>query len=119
MLYLFKQALNECKYSRYDNVRIIAVSTLKAYYATHPETETGIKIWVQKVKEASWERPDDVLNTFTHARPIGKGRVIFNINKNDYRLITQVHYDRKSVYICFIGTHEDYDNIDPETVWNH
>ena len=89
------------------------------YYLTHPETETGIKVWVKKAKDAVWEKPEDILNTFPNARPIGKGRVIFNINKNDYRLIVQVNYKRQSVYICFIGTHSEYDRIDPETVWEY
>ncbi|XOV92188.1 MAG: type II toxin-antitoxin system HigB family toxin [Bacteroidota bacterium] len=100
-------------------MRLIAVSTLRTYYTVQPETETGLKIWIQKVKKATWEKPDDILNTFTHARPIGKGRVVFNINKNDYRLVVQVNYDRQSVFVCFIGTHGEYDNIDPESVWKY
>ncbi|MFT7162065.1 MAG: mRNA interferase HigB [Bacteroidia bacterium] len=100
-------------------MRLIATSTLKEYYTKHSETETGIKIWIQKVRKANWEKPDDILNTFTHARPIGKGRVIFNINKNDYRLVVQVNYERQSVFVCFIGTHSEYDKIDPESVWNY
>ncbi|MEQ8626139.1 type II toxin-antitoxin system HigB family toxin [Ekhidna sp.] len=100
-------------------MRIIAVSTLKEFFLKHPETETGLKIWIQKVKKSNWEKPDDILNTFTHSRPIGSGRVVFNINKNDYRLIVQVNYDRKSVFVCFIGTHEEYDRVDPETVWKY
>ncbi|MEQ9375875.1 MAG: type II toxin-antitoxin system HigB family toxin [Imperialibacter sp.] len=100
-------------------MRIIALSTLKAYYLKHPETETGIKLWIEKVKGALWTKPEDILNSFTHARPIGKGRVIFSINKNDYRLVVQINYERQSVYICFIGTHSQYDRIDPETVWEY
>lgn len=100
-------------------MRLIASSTLKQYYEKHPETETGLKVWIQKVKKAHWKKPGDILNTFTHARPIGNERVVFNINKNDYRLIVQVNYDRQSVYVCFIGTHGEYDNVDTATVWNH
>ncbi len=98
-------------------MRIISLSTLKTFYTTHPETETGVKVWVQKVKKSVWNRPGDIINTFSHARPIGNGRVIFNINKNDYRLIVYVNYERQSVFICFIGTHGEYDSIDPETIW--
>ncbi|MAE83736.1 MAG: addiction module toxin RelE [Flammeovirgaceae bacterium] len=99
-------------------MRIIAEGTLKKYYQTHPEVETGLKTWLQIVKKANWSSPEEILNAFSKARPIGNGRVIFNINKNDYRLIVQVNYDRQSVYICFIGTHSEYDKIDPLTVWD-
>ena len=100
-------------------MRLIAVSTLKVFYLKHPETETGIKIWIQKVRKATWEKPQHIIKTFVHARPIGKGRVILNINRNDYRLIVHVNYERQSVFICFIGTHSQYDSIDPETVWDY
>jgi mRNA-degrading endonuclease HigB of HigAB toxin-antitoxin module len=67
-------------------MRIIAASTLKTYYMKHPETETGLKIWTQKVKKKICSKPENTWNTFTHARPIGDGWVVFNINKNS-RLI--------------------------------
>jgi mRNA interferase HigB len=31
-------------------------------------------------------------------------------------LITHVNYDFRIVYIKFIGTHAEYDQIDPETI---
>jgi mRNA interferase HigB len=97
-------------------MKIMKTSTLKAYYEKHPETETGLKVWVKQVKEATWEKPDDILNTFSHARPIGNGRVIFKINKNDYRLIVKVEYRLGIVFVCFVGTHEEYDKEDALTV---
>ncbi len=97
-------------------MRIIAIQNLKRFYEQHPETETGIKVWVKQVKQATWESPSDIKQTFTHARPIGNGRVIFNVNKNDYRLIVKVEYRLRIVFVCFIGTHEEYDGIDPLTV---
>jgi mRNA interferase HigB len=43
-------------------------------------------------------------------------RVIFNIGGNKYRLVTHVNYDYRIVYIKFVGTHAEYDRIDPETL---
>ena len=100
-------------------MRIIAEGTLKKYYQYHPETETGLKIWLQKVRKASWRQPADITEDFNHARPNGNGRVVFNINKNDYRLIVQINYDLGQVFICFIGTHSKYDSIDPMTIWDY
>jgi mRNA interferase HigB len=97
-------------------MRIIAVGNLKGFYELHPDAETGIKIWVKKTKNAVWEKPDDIKQTFVNARLIGSGRVIFNINKNEHRLIVKVEYRLGIVFVCFIGTHEEYDDIDPLTV---
>lgn len=38
------------------------------------------------------------------------------INFNDYRLVVMVRYDRGLIYIRFIGTHRQYDQIDVETI---
>jgi len=47
---------------------------------------------------------------------VGDNRIIFDIGGNKYRLIVHVAYSYKRVLVKFIGTHADYDKIDPETV---
>jgi mRNA-degrading endonuclease HigB of HigAB toxin-antitoxin module len=43
-------------------------------------------------------------------------RVVFNIKGNDYRLITVVQYANGVLLIRFLGSHEEYDKVDAETV---
>ena len=40
----------------------------------------------------------------------------FNFDENKYRLVAHVSYLTKRVLIKFIGTHREYDRIDPELV---
>jgi mRNA interferase HigB len=47
---------------------------------------------------------------------IGTKRVIFNIKGNDYRLVVAVHYDKRRLFIRFVGTHSEYDKIDATTI---
>jgi len=42
--------------------------------------------------------------------------VVFNIKGNDYRLVVAVAYRFQSVYIKFVGTHDQYDAVDALTV---
>lgn len=98
-------------------MRVISMKVFRDFYLKHPEVETGIKIWSKKVKSAAWEKSIDVLETFPGSRPIKNDRVIFNLRRNEFRLIVQVNYLRQTVYVVFIGTHQQYDNIDPVTVW--
>lgn len=100
-------------------MKIITKRTLANAIEVHPEIKTSINLWIAKVKEANWERPNDVNNDFSKARTIKNNRIVFNINKNDYRLIVQVNFLAKIVYIKFIGTHSAYDKINPETVNNY
>jgi mRNA interferase HigB len=44
------------------------------------------------------------------------GRVVFNIEGNDFRLVAAVNYGGGVVLIRFFGTHAQYGAIDAETV---
>ncbi|HBL27261.1 MAG TPA: hypothetical protein DD490_10540 [Acidobacteria bacterium] len=57
-------------------------------------------------------RPAD----FGQASILRDGRVVFNIGGNKYRLVVWVNYAYRVVYIRFIGTHAQYDEIDAQTV---
>ena len=43
-------------------------------------------------------------------------RVIFEINRNNYRLIAEINYQKSWVFIKFIGTHAAYNKVDAETI---
>jgi mRNA interferase HigB len=42
--------------------------------------------------------------------------VVFNIKGNEYRLIVAIAYRLQVVYVKFIGTHTEYDDVDADTV---
>jgi mRNA interferase HigB len=44
------------------------------------------------------------------------GRIVFNIAGNKYQIVVWINYPYRVVYIRFIGTHEQYDAIDAQTV---
>lgn len=41
---------------------------------------------------------------------------MFNIGGNKYRLVAALDYGRQTCYVKFIGTHDQYDAIDVETI---
>ena len=56
------------------------------------------------------------MERYANARIIGNYRLVFNIKGNHYRLVVSVFYPGREVYIRFIGTHAEYDRINPEEV---
>ncbi|GAK70342.1 hypothetical protein RRU01S_10_01810 [Agrobacterium rubi TR3 = NBRC 13261] len=98
-------------------MQIIAKSTLKLFWERHAQAETPLKTWYAIVSKAEWSRPSDVKTAFGSTVDfVSDNRVIFDISGNKYRLIVHVAYACKRVLIKFVGTHKDYDQIDPETV---
>ena len=83
----------------------------------YPNAETPLSAWYKQVKDADWNRPADVKTAFgTSVDFVGDNRIIFDIGGNKFRLIVRVSYRYKRVLIKFIGTHKEYDEIDPEKV---
>jgi len=97
-------------------VRIIARSTLAAFWKSHAGAEGPLQAWFAEAKNASWGNPADIKARFRSADFLAGNRVVFNIGGNKYRLVVKIAYRPKIVYIRFVGTHADYDRIDAENV---
>ncbi len=98
-------------------MQIIAKSTLRNFWEIHPQAETPLKAWYAMVDKAVWSTPSDVKVMFgANVDFVSDNRVIFDISGNKYRLIVRISYPYQRVLIKFIGTHKEYDQINPETV---
>lgn len=100
-------------------MRIIALFTLKAFWQDQPEyndAKEPILAWHRHVLNADWHSPADVKQDFRHASILKDGRVVFNIAGNKYRLVVWINYAYKVVYVRFVGTHSQYDQIDVQTI---
>ena len=97
-------------------MRVIAVSTLRAFWVRHPDAEQPLKAWHQEVANAAWAQPADIKAQYRNASVLKNRRVVFNIKGNHYRLVVAIAYRLQIVYVKFVGTHEDYDAVDAETV---
>jgi mRNA interferase HigB len=93
------------------NMRIIAKSTLVAYYTKNPKAKVALEDWYEKTKEAKWTCFADIKRTFNSVDSVGNKRYVFNIKGNDYRLIVLIKFTVSHVLIRFVGTHAEYDKI--------
>lgn len=97
-------------------MRIIARKALRDFWERHPDAEEALKAWYQDAQHATWASPNDIRQTYATASMIAHNRVVFNIRGNKYRLIVAINYEFSIIYIRFIGTHKEYDQINAETV---
>ena len=100
-------------------MRVIAVSTLKAFWTGRPEyrdAEGPTMAWYREAVKADWSTPEDVKRQFGNASILKDGRVVFNIGGNKYRLVVWINTPYRVLYVRFLGTHEEYDRIDAQTI---
>ena len=97
-------------------MRILSRKTLKEFWKKDPQAQEALKAWFAEAENAVWNTPQDIKNHYRSADFLKENRAIFNISGNKYRLIVQVNYQFKIVYVRFLGTHKEYDRIDPETI---
>jgi mRNA interferase HigB len=95
---------------------IVAQGNMREFYEKHPDAKNPLLTWYDVTKKADWKTPHDVKQSFKTADPIANSRVVINIAGNKYRLILEINYQNQWVYICFIGTHQEYDKVDAATV---
>ena len=97
-------------------MRIIAKKSLQAFWERYPHARGSLEAWHAEAKSAQWRTPADVKAKYGSASILKDGRVVFNIGGNNYRLVVWINYAYGVIYIRFVGTHQEYDAIDAETI---
>jgi mRNA interferase HigB len=97
-------------------VRIISRKKLKEFWERHTDARSSLESWLADVRQADWQMPNDIKMVYRNASFVANNRIIFNIKGNKYRLIVVVQYAYKIVFIRFIGTHQEYGEIDSKTI---
>jgi len=97
-------------------MRVISRKVLREFWEKHPDAEQPLRAWYANVKRATWKTPVDVKMAYRNASFVANDRVVFNIKGNHYRLVVAIDYQYGIIYIRFVGTHREYDEIDAVTI---
>lgn len=78
----------------------------------HPPAARHLDAWRKFAKAATWHNLVEVRATYpdTDSVRVRSGRqvFVFNIRRNDYRLIVAIHFNRQMVYTLRFMTHAEY-----------
>jgi mRNA interferase HigB len=56
---------------------------------------------------------DAVTKTFSKAKKLNGERARFEVASGNYRMIVAFDFKRAIAFVKFIGTHNEYDKVDP------
>ena len=91
---------------------VITKGILTKFGIEHPDVATVLNSWYDTVCEADWHSLADVRQTFNSVDYVKNERYVFNVKGNQYRIVAMIFFDKRTLYIRFVGTHAEYDKID-------
>ena len=97
-------------------MRVLAKRTLRDFWELNPDSEQQLLVWFREASKAEWNNPNEIKAQYTSASVLKNSKVVFNICGNKYRLIVEINFTKKWVFIRFIGTHSEYDKIDANNI---
>ena len=93
-------------------MRIIKEAFLVTAGKENPLAARHLDVWRKTVKAGAWRNLVDVRRSYpdTDSVKVRSGRTvfIFNIRRNDYRLIAVAHFNRQIIYTLRFMTHAEY-----------
>jgi len=97
-------------------MRIISKCILREFWLKHADCEQALKSWYQEADKSNWKSPNDIKAEYPSASILMNNRVVFNIKGNSYRLIAKISYKYQMIWIRFIGTHREYDDVNANLI---
>jgi mRNA interferase HigB len=97
-------------------MRVIAVKTLKNYSKEYPQAKQAVLSWYEEAEKADWANPNELKEQYHQASVLSEKRVVFNIHGNSFRLIVDIEYRLKIVFIVWFGSHKQYNKIDAKKI---
>ena len=95
---------------------IISKTVLVEFGDRYVDSIEPLNKWYETCKKANWKNLAELKITISSVDFVGNDRYVFNIKGNKYRLVAMIFFDIRTIFIRFIGTHAEYDEIDCSTV---
>ncbi|MGH9596369.1 MAG: type II toxin-antitoxin system HigB family toxin [Edaphobacter sp.] len=89
-------------------MHVISRKKLLEAGAAHSDLNAPLDAWYRIAKKAEWRSLEEVRRVFPSADAVEK-YTVFNIKGNSFRLIAEMNYATKRLYIRHVLTHAAYD----------
>lgn len=95
---------------------IITKRKIVESYTIEPKAEEAMLLWYNTTLMSDWKNFHEVKETFNSVDSVGNNRYVFNVGGNKYRIVAVIHFNKRTMYLKFIGTHKEYDKINCKTI---
>lgn len=95
---------------------IISKSKLINFYDTDLKAKAPLIKWYNKTVLCDWKDFHNIKQTFNSTDSVGNDRFVFNVAGNNYRIVAMIHFNKRTIYIRFVGNHQQYDQINCKTI---
>jgi mRNA interferase HigB len=95
---------------------IISKAIIREFIVQRADAEDAFENWYDSTSKADWKNFNEMRKSFNSVDAVGNDRYVFNVHGNKYRLIALIIFKVRTVFILFVGTHQEYDKVDASTV---
>ena len=92
-------------------MRIVSFRKLREFFEEDPNSKVALQDWYKRASKAQWDNFSDIKKTFSSVDSVGNSKFVFNVKGNHYRIVAQILFTFKRIYIRWFGNHKNYDNI--------
>ena len=89
-------------------MHVISRKLLREFCEKHSDASEPLYDWYRIASRSQWQNLLDVQQTYAKAEAVGNFTV-FNIKGNRYRLVVDLVYQTRRIYVKYILTHAEYD----------
>lgn len=88
-------------------MRVLGTEVLDKAKKRHRDLTSSVATWLMIAREAKWKNLNEVRLPWRNTDFV-KGKTIFNIKGNRYRLIAIVNYASQTIIVRMLVTHDEY-----------
>jgi mRNA interferase HigB len=97
-------------------MRVVNSNTLLGFGKSHAEADGSVRELNRTLRAVTWDKMQDVRDAYPSATVLNAERVVFGVKGNAYRAIVAFDFQRKAVFIKFVGSHAEYDKVNALTI---
>jgi mRNA interferase HigB len=88
-------------------MHVVSHKAIRNFCEEHPHARSAMDHWYRVAKRAAWSSLAEFKQSFSAADLVAP-HVVFDIGGNKYRLIAEMNFARRVLFIRAIATHQEY-----------